>query len=122
MKKLFTVQLKCPFCGNEFDYNIMSFKAKHECSKCNYDLIVRTKPVVSAVISLIGFFLLLALRDYLGIAEMSTFINLIYIGIGCMLYISVAYKCLCKIKSATFLYQVDMQDPTVLLRVKQNRK
>lgn len=120
--KPFNISLKCPFCNNEFSYNIVSMKAKHECAKCKNDLIVRTKPMVSAVISFPGFFLLLTLREMLGIAEMHVIINLLYITIGCLLYIGVAYKLVSMIKSPSFLYQVDAQDPTILERYKKSKK
>ncbi len=120
--KLFNITLKCPFCNNEFSYNIVSMKAKHECTKCKNDLIVRTKPMVSAIISFPGFFLLLTLREMLGIVDMHVIINLLYITLGCLLYIGVAYKLVSMIKSPSFLYQVDAQDPTSLERYKRSKK
>ena len=35
MKKLFDVNLVCPFCGKLITYNMLSFKAKHECENNN---------------------------------------------------------------------------------------
>ena len=120
--KLFNITLKCPFCSEEFSYNIVSMRAKHECAKCKNDLIVRTKPMVSAVVSFPGFFLLLTLREMLGIVDMHVIINLLYITLGCLLYIGVAYKLVSMIKSPSFLYQVDAQDPTSLERYKRSKK
>lgn len=120
--KLFNVRLKCPFCQNEFDYNIITFKAKHECNQCQNDLIVRTKPTVSTMISMPGFFVILALRETFGISKMPLAINLIYIIITCILYIGFTYKLLSKIKTPTYIYQVDAQDPTLLKRYKGSKK
>ncbi len=122
MKNIFGVKLKCPFCNHEFTYNIVSLKAKHECENCKNDLIIRTKPMVSALISMPGFFALLSLREILGITEMHLLINLAYIIVGCLLYIGVAYKIACMIKNPSFIYQVDAQDPTILERYKRNKK
>lgn len=120
--KIFEISLKCPFCNNEFSYNIVSMRAKHTCSKCENELIIRSKPMVSAVISFPGFFVLLTLREALGITNMHILINLLYITIGCMLYIGVAYKLVSMIKGPSYLYQVDAQDPTILERYKKNHK
>ena len=120
--KLFNVNLKCPFCNHEFSYNIVSLKAKHECENCKNDLIVRTKPMVSAAISMPGFFVLLSLREILGIVEMHVLINILYIVLGCLLYIGVSYKLVSMVKTPSFIYQVDAQDPTILERYKRNKK
>lgn len=120
--KLLNVSLKCPFCQNEFDYNIITFKAKHECKKCQNDLIVRTKPTISMIVSLPGFFIILSLREILGISKMNLLINLIYVSLTCILYIGITYKVMSKIKSPSFLYQVDAQDPILLKRYKKSKK
>ena len=122
--KLFSVKLKCPFCQEEFDYNIISFKAKHECKNCHNDCIVRTKQAPSGIISLPGFFIILSLREMLGISKMHVLVNLIYVIFTCILYIGVAYKIATKIKTPSYLYQVDAQDPTELKRYKgkKNKK
>lgn len=122
MKKLFNITLKCPICQNEFDYNIISFKAKHECTKCQNDLIVRTKPMRAAIVSLPGFFVILTLREVLGISNMSAIIDLPYIIISCLLYIGIAYKVISNYKTPSYMYQVDTEDPTVLERHKKNKK
>lgn len=120
--KLFNISLKCPFCGEMFSYNIISMRAKHECAKCKNDLIVRTRPMVSAIVAFPGFFLLLTLREMLGIVNMHVIINILYITLGCILYIGVAYKLVSMIKSPSYLYQVDAQDPTILERYKRSKK
>lgn len=120
--KLFNISLNCPFCNEEFSYNTISMKAKHECAKCENELLVRTKPIISIVVSLPGFAIILGLREMLGISKMGMFIDLLYILIGCLLYIGIAYKVVCKIKSPSFLYQVDAQDPTMLERYKKSKK
>ena len=116
MKKIFNITLKCPICQNEFDYNIISFKARKECSKCQNDLIVRTRSMKSAFLSLPGFFIILTLREMLGISKMGIVIDLGYIVLTSLLFIGIVYKIVCKIKTPSYLYQVDTEDPTVLER------
>lgn len=121
MKNIFRVKLKCPFCGHEFLYNILSFKAKHECSNCEYGLIVRTKATISTILSIPGFFLIVALRNVLGISQWGRIFQVVYVLVAGLFYIGIVYKFVCLIKTPSFLYHVDMEDPTVLLR-KKNRK
>lgn len=120
--KFFNIKLTCPFCKEEFSYNIISMKAKHECEKCKNDLIVRAKPLKSVIISLPGFFLLLSLREVFGISQMNRIIDLLYIILGCLLYIGFAYKLISMIKTPSYIYQVDAQDPSDLERYKGKKK
>lgn len=122
MKKLFQVELTCPYCQKKFTYNILSFfKAKVECPHCEYDLIVRTKSKTSFLLSLIGFALLVVLEKVLGIYQYGKVATLIYFVVACFGYLVIAYTILCKVKGADSIYVVEMEDPTVLLRKKKNK-
>lgn len=122
MKKLFTIDLKCPYCQHTFQYNILSFKARSECPNCEHRLIVRTKMSVAVISSIIGFILLAILNQYLNISQFGEFINLLYWIIGCLFYVAVSYKLLCRIRSVDKVYAVDMEDPTILERKKRQEE
>ena len=119
MKKIFTVKLNCPFCKEEIDYNIVSFKAKHECKNCKNDLIVRARPIISTIISMIGFVVVFSVMNALGISSMGKLPRLAFIVVGCLIYLSLAYLICCKIAGPSKLFAVDAQDPTLLKRYKR---
>ena len=121
MNKLFKVNLICPFCKKEIEYNIASFKAKHECKHCENELIVRAKTIVSSVISIIGFILIFSIVDLLQIYELGKLPTLLIILVGCLTYQVIAYSLYCKIYSADKLYIVDAQDPTLLKHYKKKK-
>ncbi len=122
MKKLFDVNLVCPFCGKLITYNMLSFKAKHECEHCEYDLFIRMKPVVSTIITLIGFILVLGLASVFGIDRSQKVLFLCFVlGIG-GLYMAIVFKVLSKLFGPKFLYVCDAQDPTMLERYRNNKK
>lgn len=122
MKKIFHVELTCPYCKKNFTYNILSFKAKKECPHCEYDLIVRTKMSVSIFLSIVGFILLVLLNQLLGIYRLGQPWDLLYFVVGTLAYVSLSYALLCKFKGPEKVYIVDMEDPTVLERKKRNSK
>ena len=119
MKKIFSVKLVCPFCKENIDYNVISFKAKHECNHCGNELIVRTKSVVSSIISIFGFVVIFGLMNSLGIAELGVLPRFLFILVGCLSYLGIAYSLFCKLFGANKLYAVDAQDPTLLKRYKR---
>lgn len=119
MKRIFQVNLLCPFCKKDIGYNILSFKAKHECAYCKNDLIVRTKPLVSSIISIIGFAVIFGLMEMFNISEMNTLVRLLFIVVGCLVYLAIAYLLYSKLFGADKLYAVDAQDPTLLKRYKK---
>lgn len=119
MKNFFKVKLVCPFCKEEIQYNILSFKAKHECNHCGNELIVRTRPIISTVISILGFVILFALMDVLGITKLGTLARFAFILVGCFSYLALAYKLISIIVGANKIYAVDAQDPTLLKRYKK---
>lgn len=122
MKNFFKVSLKCPFCNHRFEYNIISFRAKCECSHCGNDLFVRVRPLMSAIVSIPGIILLLIIGNLLNIFSMNRLLIILYLLIGGLVYLAFAYKLVCTWKVPEKLFSVDLQDPTILERKKRNRK
>ena len=122
MKNFFKVGLECPYCHKTFQYNILSYKARCECPHCEYHLIVRTKMSVTLFLSIIGFILLGIVNQGLGLSRFGDIFNLIYWIAGFLLYVALAYKLLCMVRSPQKVYIVDMEDPTVLERKKRGHK
>ena len=121
MKNLFNIKLVCPFCKEEINHNILNLKAKHECEHCKNDLIIRTKMIASTIISVIGFMILFALLNLLGISELGKIPTVIFLWVGCILYLSVAYGIFCKVFGPNKLYAVDAMDPVLLKRYKKKK-
>ena len=71
---------------------------------------------------IIGFILLGIVNQGLGLSRFGDIFNLIYWIAGCLLYVALAYKLLCMVKSPQKVYIVDMEDPTVLERKKRGHK
>lgn len=122
MKDFFKVDLECPYCHKTFQYNIISYKARCECPHCEYNLIVRTKMSMMVFLSIFGFILLGMISQILGLSRFGDLFNLIYWIVGCLLYVALAYKLVCKLRTPKKVYIVDMEDPTVLEREKKRHK
>ena len=122
MKNFFKVMLKCPYCNKRFEYNIISFRAKCECSHCGNDLFVRVRPFSAAIISAPGLILLVLLGNILNIFSYGKLIQVLYLVGGGFIYLSFAYKFICTRKVPEKLYIVDLQDPTILERKRNKNK
>lgn len=121
MKKIFNIELTCPFCTKKTSYNILTFKAKHECEHCQNDLIVRTKTIVSSIITLICITIMFIFSNFLGISKMGKFPLLVFLMITSLVCIVIVYKICCKLFGVKFLYAVDAQDPILLKRYKRKK-
>lgn len=122
MKKFFEIHLVCPFCGELVTYNMLSFKAKHECEHCEYDLLIRMKQIVSIIISIIGFFIILGLATMFGIDRNQTVLFLGFVLVFGGIYMAITLKVLSKLFGPNFLYVCDAQDPTMLERFRKKKK
>lgn len=122
MKKITQIELKCPYCEKKFTYNIFSFKARKECPNCEYDLLVRFRPLYSCLLTLPGFFLALGLDSFFQIFRYGKVIELSFLVIISLVFLSLAKMIINRWLHAEKMYIVDMEDPTILERKKRNRR
>lgn len=125
MKKIFEIfstELNCPYCGKRITYSYGKFKARYECEHCKTDLIIRAKMSYSTVFSILGFILLLGLKRILGIGQLGALFEVLYLVLGCMVYLTLMYKVLCKIKGGQEVFKIDFEDPTLINRMPKRRK
>ena len=73
-------------------------------------------------ISILGFILLLGLKEILGIGQLGILFEVLYLVIGCMIYLTLMYNVLCKIKGGKEVFKIDFEDPTLINRMPKKRR
>lgn len=103
-------------------YSYGSFKARHECEHCKTDLIIRAKSSFSSILAILGFILLLGLKEILQIGKLGFIVELVYLILGVLVYLAFMYKALCRIKGGDQIFKIDFEDPTIVNRMPKKRR
>lgn len=109
---MLSYKIKCPNCGEEFEYSLLKFQSRHVCEKCKKKIIVETRMVtmlVQAAIFLLLGQLYVQYLPFIGIEN--SFLTYVILFVLLFFLLVIMDEILVKLFGINSVFRVDMLIP-----------